>query len=106
MATTNIFDEGPLLDAVQQARLFKDSKTFVDMPLRKEPTEVLKAFLLLPASHSVQELRHFVEANFSEPGSDFCACKLDDWRESPDFISRLSSSQSVPDGWVGLVIEP
>ena len=35
--SSDIFCEGRVLDAVQRARLYKDSKTFVDMPLRYSP---------------------------------------------------------------------
>lgn len=30
-----VYCDGPLLEAVQSARLFPDSKTFVDMPMKK-----------------------------------------------------------------------
>ena len=35
--SSDSFCEGRVLDAVQRARLYKDSKTFVDMPLRYSP---------------------------------------------------------------------
>lgn len=39
-----VFCTGRLLQAVQAARLFPDSKTFVDMPIRSTPETVLAAF--------------------------------------------------------------
>jgi len=33
-----VFCQGPLLDAVQRAHLFPDSKHFVDMPMVYDPT--------------------------------------------------------------------
>lgn len=39
-----VFCTGRLLRAVQTGRLFPDSKTFVDMPLRTSPERVLVAF--------------------------------------------------------------
>ena len=37
-----VFCEGDLLDAVQMAGIFEDSKEFVDMPLRFDPEYVLE----------------------------------------------------------------
>ena len=48
----SIYCSGELLAAVQSASLFPDSKTFVDMPLRRSPDEVLCAFRLLSARHA------------------------------------------------------
>jgi len=34
---SSIYCDGPILQAVQDARLFSDSKYFVDMPLKQDP---------------------------------------------------------------------
>lgn len=39
---SQVFCEGDLLDAVQMAGIFEDSKEFVDMPLRFDPEYVLE----------------------------------------------------------------
>jgi hypothetical protein len=35
---SQIYCDGPILQAVQDARLFSDSKYFVDMPLKQDPS--------------------------------------------------------------------
>ena len=92
-----IFHEGPLLHAVQEARIFEDSKTFVDMPLKREPIEVLRAFQALPDISSAT-LREFISSNFEEAGSDLQTCALRDWRADPEFLARVSASASAPEG--------
>ena len=98
-ARNKVFHEGPLLHAVQKARIFKDSKTFVDMPLRRDPSEVLMKFREL-TDHQTASLRAFVSSNFCKAGSDFCACELKDWQADPAFLARLSSAASAPEGLV------
>ncbi len=39
-----VYCDGPLLKAVQSARLFPDSKTFVDMPMKQARSAALTAF--------------------------------------------------------------
>jgi alpha,alpha-trehalase len=34
---SQIYCDGPILQAVQDAKLFSDSKYFVDMPLKQDP---------------------------------------------------------------------
>ena len=45
--TSRIFCQGNLLRTVQMARIFNDSKTFVDMRMQKDEAEVLQAFKAL-----------------------------------------------------------
>lgn len=42
-----IYCKGKLLDAVQRSGLFRDSKTFVDMPTKKPEGEVHMLLLLI-----------------------------------------------------------
>jgi alpha,alpha-trehalase len=58
----SLFTAGPLLAAVQRARLFEDSKTFLDMPLRCAPDVALAAFHALPLADDEADTR-------STPGS-------------------------------------
>ena len=54
---------GDLFRRVQTARLFKDSKTFVDMEPRFHPSHIMTEYLT-KTPQSRADLREFVEANF------------------------------------------
>ena len=66
----SVYCGGRLLDAVQRARLFDDSKTFVDMPLKPgvSPEAALGAFAALPDGAGRDALEKFVAAHFDAPG--------------------------------------
>uniref|UniRef100_A0A5S6QXN0 Trehalase n=1 Tax=Trichuris muris TaxID=70415 RepID=A0A5S6QXN0_TRIMR len=81
--TCDIFCHGPLLDAVQRARLFKDSKYFVDMSLRHDPLVILESFIAVRNKSDPEELRRFVDANFDRPGSELEPCTPTDWTPVP-----------------------
>lgn len=77
-----IFCGGPILDAVQHSRIFPDSKTFVDMPLKEDPEVVLAAFDKLSPEEreDFDVLKKFLDTWFLEAGSDF-----EDW-VPPDMV--------------------
>ncbi|CAM9190475.1 unnamed protein product, partial [Pylaiella littoralis] len=56
-----VYCDGPLLKAVQSARLFPDSKTFVDMPMKQASRQRLE---------DRDGLAQFVGGHFDEAGSD------------------------------------
>lgn len=45
--SSSVFCEGPILEAIAHARIFNDSKTFVDMPLLVDPIVAQEAFASL-----------------------------------------------------------
>eukprot|EP00435_Cladocopium_sp_Y103_P011733 s2273_g3.t1 len=55
--------------AVQRARLFPDSKQFVDMPLKNDPEAVLAEFEKLEDKTDKATLMDFVSTHFAEVGS-------------------------------------
>jgi alpha,alpha-trehalase len=73
---------------VQNARIFNDSKTFVDMPLKYNVDVVLKSFAKINSSNA-SELRQFVDEYFYPPGSDLVEWIPPDWNESPQFLSHI-----------------
>ena len=87
--TSRIFCQGNLLRTVQMARIFNDSKTFVDMQMQKDEAEVLQAFKALPASVSKEEVIKFVSDNFHPVGHDLQEWSPPDWKENPDVIDRI-----------------
>ena len=71
----SLFTEGPLLAAVQSARIFEDSKTFVDCPCVTSPAAALAAFAALQAAHAPalpprDALAALVAAHFGAPGAE------------------------------------
>ncbi|XP_057324477.1 trehalase-like isoform X2 [Microplitis mediator] len=90
----NIYCHGDLLHQVQMSRIFPDSKTFVDMKMKKSPSETLKKFETMMndvTEHppSPEEIRRFVEDNFDEAGSEFEDWNPIDWRKEPKFLKGI-----------------
>ncbi|XP_052235534.1 trehalase-like [Dreissena polymorpha] len=85
---SDIWCHGPLLNAVQTAGLFKDSKTFVDMPLKVDPETMMNAFNSLNSSvkENSSELRAFVDRFFDLPGSELVTWEPEDAVENPAFL--------------------
>lgn len=83
------------MDAVQQARLFTDSKHFVDMPLRHSYTAAVMHFTQLETVNvSLDSLKAYTVAHHHEPGSDLVPCVPVDFQPSPDgFLKDLSHSK-------------
>eukprot|EP00927_Polykrikos_kofoidii_P016530 TRINITY_DN17483_c0_g1_i2.p1 TRINITY_DN17483_c0_g1~~TRINITY_DN17483_c0_g1_i2.p1 ORF type:complete len:608 (+),score=108.87 TRINITY_DN17483_c0_g1_i2:174-1997(+) len=89
----DVYCSGKLLDAVQRACIFDDSKHFVDMPMRFDPEEVLAAYEALLADDSepsVTALRAFVEAHFDEPGAELLPYTPTDFPADPPLLQRIS----------------
>ena len=76
-----IYCYGDLLDAVQTAGIFNDSKEFVDRPLVADVSEVLDAFSRLPSNVSTSDLREFVLNWTMAAGSDVETWTPEDWNE-------------------------
>ena len=53
---SEIWGHGPLLDSVMRARVFEDSKTFVDKKLRHSPGKIIKRFEELIKENQGKEL--------------------------------------------------
>ncbi|XP_048486687.1 trehalase isoform X2 [Plutella xylostella] len=88
-----IYCHGPLLDTVQMAGLYNDSKTFVDMKIKVSQDDTLNHFYDMmnrtgsrPTKADVQE---FVSQNFDPEGSEFEDWRPPDWKENPQFLSRI-----------------
>lgn len=86
-----IYCEGPILTAIQQSGIFQDGKTFVDMPLKADPAEVLAAFKALNGT-SKAELQAFLDQYFLPAGSDLEDWHPNDWNPSPPFLDKLDAT--------------
>jgi len=91
-----VFCHGPLLEAVQAARLWNDSKTFVDMPLTVDPPDVLEAFAAAfpngAAGASRSALASFVSNYFTTAGSDTALWVPTDYTASPGTLSSITNA--------------
>lgn len=83
LSPSEVYCYGPLLETVQRANLYNDSKIFVDKPMRVDPAEVLNAFNLT-ANSTKDEVRAFVEQYFLEPGTELLQWTPSDWTERLD----------------------
>ena len=78
-----------VLHEIQLAKIFKDSKTFVDMPMKFNIEKVLENFKKL-TDHSRTTLETFVKENFDDEGTELETIQPSDWRENPKFIDEIS----------------
>jgi alpha,alpha-trehalase len=85
----DVFCRGPLLDAVQRAHIFPDSKHFVDMPMLYDPETTLTAFDQLSNKSDPNILREFVSKFFTEPGTELKGCHQADWIAEPKSFEKI-----------------
>lgn len=78
------------------AKLYHDSKTFVDKKLRHDPNLILEKFVELldntQSNPSEEELQLFVDQHFENEGSEFETWEPSDWVSNPDFLKKINSS--------------
>jgi alpha,alpha-trehalase len=86
----SIFCQGEILSSIQLSGIFQDSKTFVDMPLKVDPSIVIEAFKNISDRSNKSELKAFLDKYFNEAGSDLEEWKPTDWNPNPTFIKKLS----------------
>lgn len=87
-----IYCQGKLLDTVQMARIFNDSKSFVDMRMRRPQDEILRRFdeLMKATSNepSREQLEGFVGENFEE-GNEIEEWNPKDYNSQPGFLKKI-----------------
>ncbi|KAH8254403.1 hypothetical protein KR032_009879 [Drosophila birchii] len=88
-----IYCTGDLLHTIQMAKLFADSKTFVDMKLNNPPAKTLADFeALMEAKNrtpSREDLKQFVDEYFSPKGTELEVWTPTDWKENPSFLDLI-----------------
>jgi neutral trehalase len=89
--TCSVFCDSKLLYAVQISNIFNDSKTFVDMPLVMDPSDVLIAYnAQFGDIHPRKEdLETFINKYFLPAGSETVPHIPEDYIEFPPILSSL-----------------
>lgn len=79
------------------ARIFNDSKHFVDMKLRSTPEVTLKSFDAFMSEHKEtpdrDAIAKWVEENFEAPGSEFEKWTPADHTKTPSILGRIADKQ-------------
>nr|AGL34007.2 membrane-bound trehalase [Apolygus lucorum] len=90
----DIYCYGPLLHTVQMAELFVDSKTFVDMKMKRSREDTLASFddLMNRTDNkpTPDEVARFVNETFDPAGSEFEPWEPSDWKQSPRFLEHIN----------------
>ncbi|VDO50538.1 unnamed protein product [Onchocerca flexuosa] len=91
-----IYCQGELLHAVSLSGIFKDQKTFVDRPIKKDPEEIINAFNQKFSSqisiNDREALHSFVDEYFDVEGSDLQECPedtMEDWNDEPEYLIAI-----------------
>ncbi|XP_022108358.1 trehalase-like [Acanthaster planci] len=90
---SEIYCDGPVLQAVQDAHVYNDSKTFVDLNMLHDPDKVLSAFGNLTDKTDGDAVKRFVEANFDGPATEFTSWTPTDWKPSPSMFSNIRDTK-------------
>ncbi|XP_075166680.1 trehalase isoform X1 [Haematobia irritans] len=89
-----VYCYGDLLHTVQMAHLYGDSKTFVDMKLKKPPQDTLNDFTAFMSmtnnSPTKPQIQEFVDSHFDDIGKEFEDWTPNDWKEHPDFLENIN----------------
>ncbi|KAI8866956.1 glycoside hydrolase [Ramicandelaber brevisporus] len=89
--TSQIYCNGaPILDRIQRARIFPDSKTFVDRPTLVPEAQLLDAFNKLPANASADEFKAFVDKYFGPAGVEITPANLTDFKANPKVLDAIA----------------
>ncbi|XP_066997114.2 trehalase isoform X2 [Anabrus simplex] len=90
---SQIYCYGPLLHTVQMAKIYSDSKTFVDMKMKYHPNETMQTFQEMMnrtlENPSIEEIKHFIDENFDPEGSEFEYWDPLDWTPKPTFLDKV-----------------
>lgn len=89
---SNVYCTGPLLHAVQTARIYPDSKTFVDLRMLKSENETLQDFDQLVEKYkepSRDQIETFVKEHFIE-GQELMPWEPTDFNPEPSVINKIA----------------
>lgn len=78
------------------ARIFNDSKTFVDMKLKQSPSKTLELFDQFIAKNDQptrEEIRAWVDENFDPRGTEFEPWTPDDYTKTPAILNNIADKE-------------
>ena len=88
--------ESSILHVVQMARIFPDSKTFVDMALKSHPDATRRAFARLMTESAGRpakaDVAAFVATNFDTP-DQLEVCEPADWTDAPRVLRAVADPE-------------
>lgn len=85
-----LYCQGPVLQALELARPFADSKTYVDLPTIRPLEEVLAAFAKLPSPlTNGTELQMFLSSYFGQPGGEIAPLPEDQLVTNATFLDKI-----------------
>lgn len=95
--SSEIYCHGELLHTIQMAAVYKDSKHFVDMKMKRSANETLASFRSFmknannaPTKHQVEK---FINDTFEPPGYEFEDWDPADWTENPKFLQNIEDDE-------------
>ncbi|XP_067209128.1 trehalase isoform X1 [Linepithema humile] len=95
--SSEVYCHGELLHTIQMAGIYKDSKYFVDMKMKRPPNETLASFRDFmksvnhaPTKHQVEK---FVNNTFEAAGYEFEDWDPADWTASPKFLQKIEDDE-------------
>lgn len=85
-----LYCQGPILQAIELARPFSDSKTYVDLPTIRPLDEVLAAFanLSTPLTNGT-ELQTFLSTYFGQPGGEIAPLPQEQLVTNASFLDKI-----------------
>ncbi|KAF8349388.1 trehalase [Amanita rubescens] len=89
---SDIFCAGALLQTVDVANVYPDSKTFVDKPTSKSPQQVLSDFNNISTGTTYGEIVNFLDTDFSGEGQELEALSLSNFNSNPPFLQNVTDS--------------
>src|SRR5579859_7694344 len=85
-----LYCQGEILKAIELARPFSDSKTYVDLPTIRPLNEVVAAFAKLPTPlTNGTELQQFLSTYFGQPGGEIAPVPKDKLTTNATFLKNI-----------------
>jgi len=100
---SELFCPGRILQAVQLAGLYSDSKTFVDKPARYPTEQIVAAFdnITADGSYTYGQMESFVDVNFLGEGLNIVPATIPNFNANPEFLANVSDP--IVRGWLKIV---
>jgi alpha,alpha-trehalase len=99
VAGSRIYCPGEILQTVQLAELYADSKTFVDKPTTASEDEVVNAFYSnVKGNNTVEALVNWIDTYFAGEGLDVLPAEIPNFNEEPGFLGYVDNQYIR--GWI------